>query len=350
MAKQKPISAADAELAELGYGGNDWATSVEKRDASERQLGLTFALIYSKFGLTKREIFERLPGYTGGTRSAEALSKLFERDKRDIRALGVNIETIIPDDGDNQETRYRIPMQAFEWPKKVSLTPSQIALIQLAVHCWSEASLSPEVEAALTRLRALGDAPTTETIQELAPRFRVFDRAFDALAEAINECAPVTFSYRKPGDEKAETRIVQPWRLLSVEGQWLLQGVDVNKDVARNFLLKRIVDKQVKVDLSPENRFEKPSAEQLARVERKLAEFTSANRAFLEITPGSAAWSHFEMDLTANGETSLEISFMDEDLLAETIRGFAGQIRVLRPESLAEKVRLGLQKVVELHA
>ena len=63
MAKQKPISEADAELAELGYGNSTWSTSVEKRDASERQLGLTFALIYSKFGLTKREIIRCLKRY-----------------------------------------------------------------------------------------------------------------------------------------------------------------------------------------------------------------------------------------------------------------------------------------------
>ncbi|MEY4743523.1 MAG: hypothetical protein RIR34_862 [Actinomycetota bacterium] len=350
MAKQKPKSAAEAELAGLGYGKTDWDTSVEKRDASERQLGLTFALIYSTFGLTKREIFERLPGYTGGSRSAEALSKLFERDKRDIRALGVSIETIVPDDGDNQETRYRIPMQAFEWPQKVNLSPAQIGLIQLAVHCWSEASLSLEVEAALTRLRALGDTPTSEVVQELAPRFRAFDRAFDALAEAITECAPVTFNYRKPGSDKPEKRTIQPWRLMSVEGQWLLQGVDVNKDVARNFLLKRIVDKQIRVDFSPEASFERPTADQLERVERKLAEYTAKNRATLEILPGSAAWSHFEMDLLPNGTATLETSYMDEDLLAETVRGFAGQIRVISPSSLSDKVRSGLKKVADLHA
>lgn len=350
MAKQKPISEADAELAELGYGNSTWSTSVEKRDASERQLGLTFALIYSKFGLTKREIFERLPGYAGSDRSAEALSKLFERDKRDIRTLGVQIETIVPDDGDNQETRYRIPMQAFEWPQKVRLTPAQISLIQLAVHCWSEASLSPEVEAALTRLRALGDAPTSDLIHELAPRFRVFDRSFDALAEAITERAPVTFSYRKAGTNTIEKRTIQPWRLLSVEGQWLLQGVDVDKDVARNFLLKRIVDKQVKVDFSPENQFEKPSAEQLAKLEQKLFEFTQGNEAVLEVDPGSAAWSHFEMDIRATESTRLNLTYMDEDLLAETIRGFAGQIRVVSPSSLAAKVADGLRRVVELHA
>lgn len=350
MAKRKALSEADAELRALGYGNAEWGSSVEKRDASERQLGLTFALIHSKFGLTKREIFERLPGYAGIERSAEALNKLFERDKHDIRTLGVAIETIIPDDGDNQETRYRIPMQAFAWPAKVKLTANQVALIELAVQCWSDAAMSPEVGAALMRLRALGDVPTKETVQQLAPRFRVFDRAFEAISEAISECAPISFKYRKPNSQSVEQRTVQPWKLISVEGQWLVQGVDLDKDSARNFLLKRIVDKAVKVDFSPESRFERPTTEQLAKIEKKLLEFTKQNTATLSIVPASAAWSHFEMDLRAEGSTELTLSVMDEELLAETIRGFAGQIKVIEPASLATKVKTRLRAVVNLHA
>ena len=83
---------------------------------------------------------------------------------------------------------------------------------------------------------------------------------------------------------------------------------------------------------------------------RKLAEYTAKNRATLEILPGSAAWSHFEMDLLPNGTATLETSYMDEDLLAETVRGFAGQIRVISPSSLSDKVRSGLKKVADLHA
>ena len=350
MAKQKPVSDVEAELRELGYGNATWDSSVDKRDASERQLGLTFALIHSKFGLTKREIFERLPGYAGSSRSADAQNKLFERDKKDIRTLGVVIETIIPDDGDNQETRYRIPMQAFSWPQKVQLTSAQLSLIQLAVHCWSEASLSPEVDAALTRLRALGDTPSSDFIHELAPKFRSFDRAFDAIAEAIDECAPVTFSYRKADSQTIERRTVHPWKLVSIDGQWLLQGVDVARDAARNFLLRRIVDKNVALDLTPESRFEKPTAEQLAIIERKLIEFTAQNEATLQIEPGSAAWSHFEMDIKGESADLLRLNFMDEELLAETLRRFGGQVRVISPQTLKARVIAGLDKVAGLHA
>lgn len=350
MAKKPELSEAEAELRALGYGNSDWGTSVEKRDASERQLGLTFALIHSKFGLTKREIFERLPGYVGSDRSPDALNKIFERDKRDIRALGVAIETIVPDDGDNQETRYRIPMQAFQWPEKVELSANQLALIELAVQCWQDAAMSTEVNAALMRLRALGEAPTTEMIQQLAPRFRAFDAAFETIAEAISECAPIAFQYRKPGSTKPERRNIQPWKLISVDGQWLVQGIDIDKGSARNFLLKRIVDKAVKVDFSPESRFVRPTAEELSVVESRLNEFTAQNKAILRIVPASAAWSHFEMDIKSDGNAELHLSVMDEDLLAETIRSFAGQIVVLEPASLAEKVAAGLRAVAKLHA
>lgn len=335
---------------ELSYSLVEWDTTVDRRDSSERQLGLTFALVYAKYGVTKQELFNSLPGYRWPERSEVALNKLFERDKADIRALGVPIETIVPQDGDNQETRYRIPMAAFQWPERVSFSPKQISLIELAVKCWSDASLYPELDAALTRLKSLGVRPTGPQVYEFVPKFRVHDALFTQLNEAISERAPITFKYLKPEAKSPELRSLQPWKLHSVDGQWLVQGFDTQRQATRSFLLKRIIGKSLNLELNPDSQFAHPSAQELKAIDEKLAAFIAQNVATIAVVPNSAAWSHFEMDIRSEDGATLAFQFMDEDLLASTLRSFAGQVEVLSPVSLNQKFESGLAKVAQLHA
>jgi proteasome accessory factor B len=46
----------------------------------------------------------------------------------------------------------------------------------------------------------------------------------------------------------------------------------------------------------------------------------------------------------------VEINFMDEALLAEDLMEFGGEVRVLEPRSLANRIERGLSKVVSDHA
>jgi len=346
LAKSKKSDSEQSEYPEF-------KNAVESRDNSERILGLTFALIDTKIGLTKTEIFRTVPGYQTGD-STEALEQMFNRDKRAIRKLGVKIEAFEYAHESNQDSRYRIARESFEWPTSVKFTAKQLQLIELAAQCWGQATVSDEVNAALLRLRALGDAPSSQAVHELMPKFRAFDPTFADFARAISERQTVTFEYRKPGEDKAKTRTIHPWRLLSVEGQWLVQGWDPDAEDYRNFLLKRIVNKRIKLtDFENEaDKFPAPTPEQLAEAKANLDAFSAGNNAVLAVAPGSAAWSHFEVDLKATAENPNQISlgYMDESLLAETIRGFAGQIKVISPASLELKVNEGLRRVAQLHA
>jgi predicted DNA-binding transcriptional regulator YafY len=41
---------------------------------------------------------------------------------------------------------------------------------------------------------------------------------------------------------------------------------------------------------------------------------------------------------------------MDEDLLAEDLMEFGGEVKVISPESLANRIRSRLERVVKIHA
>ena len=56
---------------------------------SERLINLTIALLATKRFITKSEIFRTIEGYEGSLDSKE---RMFERDKDDLRSLGIEIE------------------------------------------------------------------------------------------------------------------------------------------------------------------------------------------------------------------------------------------------------------------
>ena len=56
---------------------------------TERLINLTLALLATKKYLTKSEIFNTVAGYTG---SPETMERMFERDKDELRELGIEIE------------------------------------------------------------------------------------------------------------------------------------------------------------------------------------------------------------------------------------------------------------------
>src|SRR5690606_11268541 len=125
-------------------------------------------------GLTKQQILENVSGYRqrqeAGAR-ADALEKMFERDKDDLRALGIPIETLgdHADPNDLREARYRIPKAEYDLPVDIEFTPAELAVLRLAGGVWSEGSLSGEAQAGVRKIRALG-IDVDEPIIGFAPR------------------------------------------------------------------------------------------------------------------------------------------------------------------------------------
>ena len=83
---------------------------------SERLLNLLIALLVSRGYVDKHRLREVIPDYREAG-SEDAFEKMFERDKEDLRALGVPIETGGFDPLFGDEAGYRIPRQAFELPQ-----------------------------------------------------------------------------------------------------------------------------------------------------------------------------------------------------------------------------------------
>jgi proteasome accessory factor B len=328
-----------------------------KSDKSERLLHLTCALLVSPYGLTKDEIFSAVKGYRDSLQkgtSRSSVERMFERDKDELRDTGVQIQTFNPplDSENNQESRYRIPQDSLTWPKPISLNSRQLQLLNLAAQVWAQASLSTDANRAINRLRALGVAAQDSDIIGIAPRLKTHEPSFWKINQAIEASRSIRFDYRKPGQGKVESRHVVPWSLQNIDGQWLLISFDLDRGEQRIFLLKRIVSR---VSIT-EDEYESADPESLKIILDDLANFTQGQVAELEIEPDSEAWFHFDSITASVTEGSdlasnrFKIHYQDLYLLAEDLREYGTDVRVIEPVELAEAIRSGLMKVVADHA
>ena len=320
----------------------------EKIDVSERLFNLTCALLVAGNGLSKSEIFATVQGYKetyvpGG--DLTAINRMFERDKTLLSAAGILWRSFIPKEamGDNQEFRYLIANEDFVWPKGLTLTSKQVALLNLAAQVWAKASLSADANRAIHRIRAMGEKADASSLIGIAPRIRTHEPCFLPLSTAIETSSRVSFDYLKPGEVDFSVRNIEPWSLQNIAGQWLLIGFDLDREEPRNFLLKRIVSEVDIQDVS----FDAPESSEITKTLADLEIHKQSQTARIRTSAASAAWFHF--DLAAN-QTEFEVNFMDLYLFAEELMEFADEIDVIEPKQLADLIRANLQSVSDAHA
>jgi proteasome accessory factor B len=204
---------------------------------TERLLNLVICLLATRRWLTKEQIRLAVPQYADGD-SAEAFDRMFERDKEDLRDLGVPVVTGTDERWFDDETGYRIDRDTYELPS-IELDAQELAVVGLASRVWQQASLAGPAAQALTKLTALGVETEEGGAAGLEPRIRTAEPAFEPLYAATRDRQPVSFSYRKPTGEAA-TREVEPWAVVSRSGRWYLVGRDRHREAARVFRLSRI--------------------------------------------------------------------------------------------------------------
>ena len=313
----------------------------------ERLFSLVLALLATETGLTKNEILSTVQGYrqrfsSGGDNAN--LERQFERDKDDIRDLGVPLETLDSpgDAGNNQTLRYRIPKGAYQLPEDVAFSPEETALLNLAAMVWREGSLSGESRRALLKLRSLG-VTADEPVLGYAPRIRLRDAAFDPLDAAIRKGVRVRFPYLKPGEERASERHVLPLALVQYQGRWHLSALSEKGD-RRTYLLRRIVG-----PVAAGRAAEVPEGDHPAEALADLQEVWDRSIAELRVRPESDAATRL-----ANRGAEVEgdrvvLHFVDVNILADELSGFGPEVFVVAPTELRDAVVARLNGVIAAH-
>ena len=328
--------------------GTDKGVVPSRVPVEERLFSLVLALLATETGLTKHEILSTVQGYrqrynTSGDNAN--LERQFERDKDDIRELGVPLETIESPGqaGNNQNLRYRIPRGSYELPNDIAFSAEETTLLNLAAMVWREGSLSDESRRALLKLRSLG-LPADEPVLSYAAHNRVREPAFEPLNAALEKNATVSFSYLKPGETQARQRTVDPYALIQHQGRWHLYAMQDGE--SRTFLLRRITSpiKQTGKIFDP------PAGDQAEVGLRELEEVWNSRSATVEVVPGSDAATRLlkRRGTVADGST-LTLHYADANILADELSGYGPEVLVVAPPELREAVRGRLEQTARTH-
>jgi predicted DNA-binding transcriptional regulator YafY len=303
---------------------------------TERLVNLTMALMATPRLLTVAELGRLVEGYdpddspTGG----DAFRRKFERDKEELRELGIPLQTGYVDPLAEDEIGYRIARADYALPD-IALEPDEAAALGLAARLWSSTQLSTTANSALRKLAATGADP--QPPPDLDVQLEVGEASFDPLFDAVSNRQEVTFEYRRPGAEPMNRRL-QPWGLVSWHGHWYVGGYDLDRDAPRVFRLSRVRGRVQTVGKA--GAYEVPPGfEVRAMVDAEAPhDQRPARQATVRLAPGT---SH-RLRATGNpvdGEPNVfDLEFVSLSGFAEVLAGHGPNVVVLEPPDLRDAV------------
>ncbi|BBZ04576.1 protein PafB [Mycolicibacterium chitae] len=208
----------------------------------ERLMNLVIALLSTHGYITAERIRKSVAGY-GDSPSDDAFSRMFERDKNELRDLGIPLETGRVSSLDPTEG-YRINRDAYALPD-IELTADEAAVVAVATQLWQSPELVTATQGALLKLRAGGVDVEPEVGVPLSapagfPGLRGSEGVLPVLLSAINAGKVVEFDHRSSRTAPFTKRTVEPWGVITHHRRWYLVGHDRDRDDTRTFRLSRM--------------------------------------------------------------------------------------------------------------
>ena len=311
---------------------------------SERLLNLTIALLVSRRFVAREQLRGIVEGYAG--LSDAAFQRTFERDKDELRSLGVPVEIGHDEVFFDDEPGYRIRRSDFELPP-VDLSHDERVVLGLAAEVFRDATLARSTQAAIAKLRAAGVEPEPGPMG-FVTAVTAAEPGFTTVWDACLSRTAVSFDYREPG----ERRTVEPWRMLSRSGSWYVLGHDRGKDAPRMFKLSRMRS-EVRTVGEPRS-YSPPPVGKLDRLSQALdPSGRSGERDAVLAVRGEAAPAlrrrgtvlHDPPAPPPAGFTVYTVPYDRTDELAGEIRSSASGVLVLAPPDLRDAVIAGLRAV-----
>src|SRR5947209_8975413 len=208
---------------------------------AERLVNLVICLLSTRQFLTAERIRDAVPGYEaadGARATDEAFKRMFERDKAELRDLGIPLETGRNSTFDTEDG-YRIRRGDYELPT-IEFDAAEAAAVGLAARLWQSATLGEAARSALIKLRAAGTEVRAADAPGPVPHLDASDPSLPALLEAARTSTVVRFDYQKSGAGAPERRTLEPWGVLSWRRRWYVAGHDRDREEPRSFRLSRI--------------------------------------------------------------------------------------------------------------
>ncbi len=311
---------------------------------TERLLNLVICLLAATRYVSKEQIRQAVPQYADCA-TDEAFERMFERDKDDLREMGIPLETGSNEVFFDDEVGYRIPKDTYALPP-VGFDSEELAVLGVAARIWQHATLAGATARAIRKLESVGVDVDREALAVIEPRVDAAEPAFAALWDSVQQRRPVHFHYARGGSAAAPRRL-QPWGLVSWHGRWYVVGHDDDRGQTRVFRLSRI---QGDVTAGgPAGSVVVPENVDINASVRMLAQPAPARTARLHVQIGRAVPLRRQGRVVSEGPDGsvLDVPFEDAEQMASIVCGFGSAVTVREPHDLREAVVRRLSATLE---
>lgn len=308
---------------------------------SERLVSLTIALLATRRYLTKAEIFSNIEGYDG---DSEAKDRMFERDKDDLRSLGITIEVGTFDPLFDDEAGYRIKPENYALQLQ-ELDATDMALLSQAARLWREAALGDSAQSGLRKLKGLGIESDIDTVIDVSATVQGTPEQIPDLIEAVGSRSVISFEYLDE-NMSAKVRTIEPYRISNTRGYWYLIGRDRDREAMRTFRIDRIASSIATVGRSSAFEVDVSALEQEDSKYKSLSE-----RVVLSIRKGKAERLRSTAQVSEiNADWDrVEITYRDEASFLQRVLWYGTDVVIEEPLELRNNLVARLEAAVELH-
>lgn len=306
-----------------------WRVSKSKvtTDAKmERLLNLALALLGSRRFITKSELLSAIPGYEG---APDARDRMFERDKDELRALGIEIEVRQLDALFDDEVGYRIRSDSYrnQLPK---LTAEEGLIAGAALSMVALLRRDEGIRKTQIKLDPLIDSqssPLNRILDRQGLAGMVTSTCLPSLLKAIHQKSEISFRYERDGDGSRAERHIEPYKLFLHGEEWFLYGFDRDRNAERLFHLDNILGEIELLDAQfapPEHvsaiSFDQPmpTEEIICRVPEELGQ--------------SLILEGGEIMVESSGTVDVRFRTMNRDRLLRILLSIHPRIEVLSPD------------------
>lgn len=333
---------------------------------SERLIDLLLLLLHARLPLPWSEI-RRLPAYQAVGRDIASVQRQFERDKEDLRALGVPLEYVEPIEEEGEggyiidRRRYFLPSISFSEDEAVALAMAEGVAARMAQ------ALGEDAFAAWTKLVCLPGFPTAvrgglgrRVHVAPAPAADPHERALlESIRRALAENRRVRMRYHSRGAQSPKQRLVDPYGLLIRRGIAYLIAHDHERGDVLMFRVSRIASLEPAPQKGGGPDFTVPEKFSLARyAEKQPWEFGSDSP--VEVTvrvDRRIAWlvartvgRGAAVTREADGSISVRLTATDRHALLRWVLGMGRAAEIVQPASWRADARALAAQVADVHA
>jgi predicted DNA-binding transcriptional regulator YafY len=297
--------------------------------------------------------------YPNASTLARQLEVCTKSIHRDLEFMRDRLELPIQYDSKRFGFYYTEPVQAFPTlqiteGELFALVVAERALQQYRGTSFEKPLLSAlqKMEQSLPETISLSLTDVEQTISFRTSTEPILDLSiFDTLAKATTARRQLELTYRKPGQQQSEQRIVDPYHLANINGEWFLFAFDHLRNDLRTFVPTRI--KAIRPTGKTFERRRKFSLRERLRgsfgVQSGQGEFDVVLRFHERVADyiREKRWHESQQlrELKGGGvELRLKLSSLGE--VGRWVLSWGGDAVVVRPAELAQSVRLAAKSVL----